>query len=62
MDTLGRRKAHTSIYLHPHQAEALKERSERTGVPQARMVREAIDAYLAKKRVEDALKRAASKK
>jgi hypothetical protein len=31
-------------------------------VPQARMVREAIDAYLAKKRVEDALKRAASKK
>lgn len=43
---VARRKVSTTIYLRADQADALRLRSERTQVPQAVLVRDAVDLLL----------------
>ena len=42
-----RKKRATTVYFTPEQAEKLAELSEKTRVPQAEHVRQALDAYFA---------------
>lgn len=48
--TKDRILARTSLCIEPEQLDRLRAISERTGVPVARMIRTAIDAYLAGRR------------
>ena len=43
---MGRKKISTTIYLEQWQAAALAHISETSGVPQAKMIRDAIDGFL----------------
>jgi hypothetical protein len=44
---MTRRKISTTVYLDREQADALRARAARTGVPQAAIIRRAIDRELA---------------
>lgn len=43
---MARKKLSTTVYLEPWQVEALRTMSSRAGTPMARMIREAIAAYI----------------
>jgi predicted DNA-binding protein len=45
---VSRKKLSTTVYLERYQVLALQHLTARTGVPAAKMVRDAIDVYLAK--------------
>ncbi len=66
MTTMKGRRETTSIYLRPGVLEALRELSEKTDIPVAHYLREAVDALLAKHNIKvtegRAVKRRATRK